>query len=155
MLTERQLHSIGHTVSIELPSHWPIPRHEPGGASIRIPIPGTAGAFEVRVYPASEHTPEDFLILHATAVRHRWGVPTLDLDVDDRDSKDGVRKLTVEFDVASYVWRSVLLVGEGEWVLASAVVPRASAETLFARFEGLLRCVKFGARAEALSGSTG
>ncbi|MEZ0230200.1 MAG: hypothetical protein ACAI25_16380, partial [Planctomycetota bacterium] len=81
---------------------------------MRFPIAGTQGSFEVRVSPFGVHSPDQYLDLHATAVRQRHGVPVLDLVVDDREDENGVRRLTVEFDIASHVWRSVLFVGRAE-----------------------------------------
>jgi hypothetical protein len=141
MLAERIHHAIGRTVTFEAPASWPVPRIEPSGAHLRFPIAKTQGSFEVRVSPFGVHSPEQYLDLHATAVRRRHGVPILDLVVDDRADEHGIRRLAVEFDIASYVWRSVLFVGAVEWVHATAVVPRARAEELFMRFEGLLRCI--------------
>lgn len=143
MLAEKVQHAIGRTVTFEAPATWPTPRVTPGGTLLRFPIAGTSGSFEIRVSAAGVHTPHEYLDLHATAVRQRHSVPVLDLEMDDREEESGIRKVSVEFDVASYVWRSVLLAGQDEWVHATAVVPRANAEALFTRFEGLLRCVAF------------
>jgi hypothetical protein len=148
MLAEKVQHAIGRTVTFETPSSWAFPRLTPGSGHLRFPIAGTNGAFEFRVVSApAGDTPEELLIQHATAVRQRYSVPVLDLDVDEREDETGTRKLRVEFDVSGYVWRGVLLAGGEEWVLATAVVPRPQAEALFQRFEKLLRCVAFSAGA--------
>jgi hypothetical protein len=149
MLAEKVHHAIGRTVTFEAPSTWSLPKASVDSRLLRFPIRGTKGSFEFRVVSAPGDTPETFLISQADAMRQRVDVPLLDLDVDDREDESGTRKLMVQFDVASYVWRGVLLVGREEWVLGIAIVPRAEAEQHFGRFDGLTRCFAFNAAVTA------
>jgi hypothetical protein len=146
MLGQKVEHRLGRTVRFETSGRYPVPTSLQPGLQVRFPIPGSPhGSFEIRAVPRGEGLPETFLLLHATAVRHKLGIPVLELEVEDGEHLSGCRLLRAEFDVGAFVWRSELVLGESEWVLATAVVPRAGAVTLLARFERLVANIKFTA----------
>lgn len=145
LAAENVRHAIGKAIVFETDPRWPLPSSDEPGSHLCFELPRTnGGRFELLALAAQDHAPEDYLLVHAAAVRSQLGIPILELDLVEHELPSGKRALRVEFDVASTTWRIELIAGRHEWLLATCVLPRARFEQLVRHFDMLLDEVTFG-----------